>query len=930
MSVLSKLPQKLSSPFALLGDEAKLAFRSQPSGIAKLASTRNIAESDVYWDQYTVLFDSASDVFSLVSPQDIRRALIEAPENIATLIRVITSRLFNLVSDHTFPSVPTTYVTSFASSLIKGGTTERNTTKEVLNCLRVLQRVLPVIFELESEPSVFEKEVLWKKDVVDDQNLHEQTEQIPQFVIEDDDDDGEVGSPMADTLPTPSQAKTALPSLAEKLFSCLVDLLFCCGFTLPSKLQVDHYKINYVIWEKGVGSTADLGPTQAYDTNKAEVLRLLLVLLSRQIYTPPSSLFTTPSLYTLHFVQHTQRRDVLTILCSLLNTAMNSSQSSNTTMIGGVAGRLPYNHLVFKGEDPRVNLVSLCFQVLCALLDFQGGSARDIPIGSDELQAYAPALKTNAFRYFLAKVHRTTDFAFVIDGVLGILEQQMASTNNMLPGSRRSIPYVVETIVLFWKMIELNKKFRSYLLEQDKSMDILVYLLCYFLEIKEKPEQHGLCRALSYIIQTLSAEPAFGLRLTFPIKSANIPAKWNVGGAAADFMINAVYLIIATTSGSLSSMYPALIIALSNSSPYFKSLNVNSATRLLQLFSSFASPAFLLADEGHPRLLFFMLEIFNSVIVHHPSENANVIYALLRAHRTFEDLGTFTLASGLRDVRRIQRAKEEQSRAAPDTKGKSRAAEEVYDQPHEEKQKMLERENSLGISSREQSADNLTEVRVVPRDSSPQQPEEETVLSLVSPTIEQTTLSNFPSAVSEKARGKMRERRSMSLDTDNSLDRVTATAVGRNGFVPTQEWVTSWQQGLPLDSVMLMISELMPKIQDLQASHKPNSTAGVLDYLSHISLKQILPTPPPLNPRRFIWSESSLVWLSSLTWGEIYVRGMTPLGIWNSTSVRLFYVKHAQSNQRQLTETVSSVVGGLLRRGSTEPSQLSRQRSDRS
>lgn len=929
MSVLSRLPQKLSSPFALLGDEAKLAFRSQPSGVAKLASTRNIAESDTYWDQYIVLFDSASDVFSLISPQDIRRALVEAPENVATLIRVITSRLFNLVSDHTFPSVPTTYVSSFASSLINGGTTERNTTKEVLNCLRVLQRVLPVIFELESEPSVFEKEVLWKKDVVDGQNLREQTEQTPQFVIEDDDEDGEVVSPTADSLPKPPQTQTtAPPCLAEKLFSCLVDLLFCCGFTLPSKIQVDHYKINYVIWERGVGSTADLGPNQAYDTNKTEVLRLLLVLLSRQIFTPPSSLFTTPSLYTLHFVQHTQRRDVLTILCSLLNTAMNSSQSSNATVIGGVAGRLPYNHLVFKGEDLRVNLVSLCFQVLCALLDFQGGSARDIPTGSGELQVYAPALKTNAFRYFLAKVHRTPDFAFIIDGVLGILEQQMASINNMLPGSRRSVPYVVETIILFWKMIELNKKFRSYLLEQDKSMDVLVYLLCYFLEIREKPEQHGLCRALSYIIQTLSSEQAFGLRLTFPVKSAHIPAKWNVGGAAADFMINAVYLIIATTSGSLSSMYPALVIALSNSAPYFKYLNVNSATRLLQLSSSFASPTFLLADEGHPRLLFFMLEIFNSVITHHPSENPNVIYALLRAHRTFEDLGTFTLASGLRDVRRIQRAKEEQSRAA-DTKGKSRAVEEVYDQPHEEKQRMLDRENPLGISSREQSVDSLTEVRVIPRDA-PQQEEATSPQSLTSPTIEQTTLPGFPSAVSEKARGKMRERRSTSGDTDNSLDRVTATAVGRNGFVPTQEWVTSWQQGLPLDPVMLMISELMPKIQDLQASHNPNSTSAILDYLGHISLKQILPTPPPLNPRRFIWSESSLVWLSSLTWGEIYVRGMTPLGIWSSTSVRLFYVKHAQSQQRQLTEAVSSVVGGFLRRGSTEPSQLSRQRSDRS
>ncbi len=69
------------------------------------------------------------------------------------------------------------------------------------------------------------------------------------------------------------------------------------------------------------------------------------------------------------------------------------------------------------------------------------------------------------------------------------------------------------------------------------------------------------------------------------------------------------------------------------------------------------------------------------------------------------------------------------------------------------------------------------------------------------------------------------------------------------------------------------------------------------------------------------------MWLSSLIWGEIYVRGMTPLGIWNSASVRLFYVKHAQNPQRQLTETVSSVVGGLLGRGTPEPPQLLRQLS---
>lgn len=71
--------------------------------------------------------------------------------------------------------------------------------------------------------------------------------------------------------------------------------------------------------------------------------------------------------------------------------------------------------------------------------------------------------------------------------------------------------------------------------------------------------------------------------------------------------LQAIYSIVATTAGALNSLYPALIIALSNSAPYFKHLSVTTSTRLLQLFKSFSNHLFLLADEGHPRLLFFML-----------------------------------------------------------------------------------------------------------------------------------------------------------------------------------------------------------------------------------------------------------------------------------------------------------------------------------
>jgi hypothetical protein len=185
----------------------------------------------------------------------VRRALLDAPENVSTLIRVISSRLFNLVSDHTFPSPANTSVASF-TTFIKTAGSERSTTKEVLNCLRVLQRVLPVVFEIDGDTTRFELDVLWKRDEVEDDGDPENhgLKEESQFVIEDEDEDeDEDGEPaQSSKLPQPSLAKPkekkTLPSLAERLFSCLTDLLFCCGFTLPMKIQVNHYKINYVIW----------------------------------------------------------------------------------------------------------------------------------------------------------------------------------------------------------------------------------------------------------------------------------------------------------------------------------------------------------------------------------------------------------------------------------------------------------------------------------------------------------------------------------------------------------------------------------------------------------------------------------------------------------------------------------------------------------
>lgn len=190
-------------------------------------------------------------------------------------------------------------------------------------------------------------------------------------------------------------------------------------------------------------------------------------------------------------------------------------------------------------------------------------------------------------------------------------------------------------------------------------------------------------------------------------------------------------------------------------------------------------------------------------------------------------------------------------------------------------------------------------------------------------------------SMSEKARGKMRATESTTSlitvntnqegggggggeeedDEEEELMKIAAAGVGPNGYVPTQEWVSSWQKGyvasffssthththpanhttlnsLPLDPVLVAISELLPKIQETQPLVGAPSEK-VFNILKDVELGDVLPPAPPVMPRRFQWSPASSIWLTSLLWGDIYVAGLTSIGAWKDTQVRLFGIKQA-------------------------------------
>lgn len=56
---------------------------------------------------------------------------------------------------------------------------------------------------------------------------------------------------------------------------------------------------------------------------------------------------------------------------------------------------------------------------------------------------------------------------------------------------------------------------------------------------------------------------------------------------------------------------------------------------------------------------------------------------------------------------------------------------------------------------------------------------------------------------------------------------------------------------LPLDPVLLAISELLPKVQELQPATTPGPSRNVINYLRSATLVDVLPPHPAHNPRHF-------------------------------------------------------------------------------
>ncbi|XP_056286281.1 protein HID1-like [Pseudoliparis swirei] len=555
--------------------DTKLHFRK--AVIQLTTKTQPVEASDeAFWDQFWAnASTSVQDVFALVPAAEIRAVREESPSNLATLCYKAVERLVQGANS---------------------GCPSEKERQTVLNCSRLLTRILPYIFEDADWRGFF-----WST--------------VPGAGRLDEDGDEEDARP-----------------LAESLLLAIADLLFCPDFTAQSRKKSDPDSADDIrsidsceyIWEAGVGFAQSPPLNYVHDLNRAELLKLLLTCLSEAMYLPPSSERRSLNPWVSFFCS-TENRHALPLFTSLLNVVCAYDP---------VGYGVPYNHLMF--SDHREQLVEQAVQILIVTLEHEGGSPFSAALQAMNASETEPAGPENLFVNYLSRIHREEDLRFILKGLARLMNNRLVQT--YLPHSAKKIQFHQELLILFWKFCDFNKKFLFFVLKSSDVLEVLVPILFSLDDARADQSRVGLMHIGVFILLLLSGERNFGVRLNKPY-ALRVPMDIPVfTGTHADLLILIFHKIISAGHQRLQPLFDCLLTIIVNVSPYLKSLSMLAANKLLHLLEAFSSPWFLFSSRQNHHLVFFLLEVFNNIIQYQFDGNSNLVYAVIRKRNVFHQL----------------------------------------------------------------------------------------------------------------------------------------------------------------------------------------------------------------------------------------------------------------------------------------------------
>ncbi|KAF1822772.1 uncharacterized protein K489DRAFT_318710 [Dissoconium aciculare CBS 342.82] len=836
--------------------ESKLAFKQS---VFLLAGDEDISPFDPLWAQFYTLPESAEDVFALWSPNDLRaltrntvdlrpplHTQIAPRKNLETLIYTTIARLQAFQRPQDSDNAQLTPVA------------------EILNCMRILTRLLPYLYEADHLKD-WQQDFFWKPrrptrvlGGTDGRTPIYFDGLDPRKKFQRDEIEQAIGTPIGETL-----------------LELIIDYLFFPGFAIPRRVREDgtlDTEIVVKVWQSGIGSNKSLNCTKEHEKHQMETLRLLIALSSKPMYTQTSAVATCDVEPLTWMTTRLESRVTNGIVCSLLNTVLKYNPN---------AWNIPID-LTTKISDPKKLLVMYALQLLLLLVTYQA------PLND----------KRNQFRHALSMLHRADDFQFIQQGLSQVLAHPIRSTSANLSyfqNKDKALPWAPEMLSLLWELMQCNRRFRRYLNDTGGALDYVILLLFYALDAKDHSTRHGTLRLSIFALQTLSVEAPFATKLNTPFAhSETLPAVMripNFHGSYGDFLICSIHTIFTTPKGRLEAVYPALLSIISNIAPYQRGLARATSSKMIDLFTLLSSPSFLLASENNHTLVMKLLDAINGILDNTVKDNPRFVEVLVGSRARFKALRTLTIEGALAELNR--QGQERKDRGLDGGNGQSYSRGPSMD------------------SVRSPSALRTPTLEEVPEDERFDIGDDDgDEIEGVDNDMHNGTPHLDESAdqlhqMSEKARGKQPASRVMALSRTTSASSLpTVSTITSQPFRPSQEWLESWYETLPLSTVFKTINEAkigggIPEKTTRsidQAMHAHND--GKFTPGANIELTNTAPVTaePPSN---FEWSSVARVWYMSELWGRIYIQEAEVSqgigGLYSGTNIVLF--KRSSSTQ---------------------------------
>lgn len=604
--------------------EEKIQYKNH---FFKLGQGRVIPAGDTrFWQVFWSSPRDAGDVFELLTLYDVQTVRDQNLTNVLVLVQVLISKI---------------------SVLAQGGAPKAH--HETLNCVRLLTKILPFVFELPNyhshiEPSFF---------------------LVPHF--------DPVAFLLASTMGP--QTGASITSIQENQQICaatlvfaLCRLLFLDGFTVDRKLYSPTGS-TLSLWEPGLGHPAQyLAPDAIYDSHRSDILRFLLVLVSTTFYEHVPNVVTRGLVFMSLLVSAVPKQEFFSLVCSLANLVCRGGRTHK--------GDLGLDQTHPSLLQLRLVCLELALQLLALMLAYAmpGTQYTCFLAQNGLLETQKPI---NRVRAFFARLSKDSEIVFLASHLLGILRSPLlpldASAKQKTYRHAPS-PMAHATLVILWELMHCNAPFKKLVVGRF-ALKLAPCILYHVYAFYDVPQYVASVKVAAYFMLYLFSQLQLVKSILVPVLDSfmdALPPEFRLSSPVSvrDFtIVHICQILTALMTDPVSKKSPAavemhdflvptLVECLYNIIPYTSLAvsgtdstsrglaNLNPASGIAfvacrainQVLLLLSTPLFLTRVPGNAELLALVLRALCAAATKSPTASRMLLYSFLEEETMYNNI----------------------------------------------------------------------------------------------------------------------------------------------------------------------------------------------------------------------------------------------------------------------------------------------------